>query len=119
MNNTITDKIYDESIELLEDVIHIIQIWDLNGKSNYDFIDEDDEGYDEIKDDYDEYCDDMSKIGDLQIEWSSHYHDLLFPNKKDDWENKHLENHYDEYKTQRLIERIEELRNKKQETNKE
>jgi hypothetical protein len=38
MKNTITKKNYEESIELLESVIGIIQKWDLNGKSNYDFI---------------------------------------------------------------------------------
>ncbi len=109
MINTITKKNYDESIELLEDVIHIIQKWDLNGKSNYDFIYEDDEGYRDIKDDYDEYCDDITKVGELSNEWGSHYHDIIFPNKTTDWENKHLENDYDEYKTSVLIERLQSM----------
>jgi hypothetical protein len=51
----------------------------------------------------------MKKIGDLSNEWGSHYHDIIFPKKTDDWENKHLENDYDEYKTYGLIERLQSM----------
>lgn len=109
MNNTITKNNYDESIELLDDIIDIIQKWELNGKSNYDFINEDDKGYDEIKDDYDEYCKDMDEISELITSWEE-LHDKIFPTKTNDWENKCLERPFSINRIIELVERIEKLR---------